>query len=196
MKLYLGIIGKNSAGKETVYQNLMELITEYSPDLKISIHHFSDPLREALKAFEPLLGSKENQQIISMALRQYFGEEILGNAIMHRATKDTANIVCLDGIRRPQDAIKLRKMPHNYLVFVDTPFERRLQHAQSRKDRPAPTREQFLAQENAESENKIDEIARDADIILTNSGSLEELKSQILGKILVRKLGIRRKEKK
>lgn len=190
MKINLEIIGKNSAGKETVYQILLNLIKEHAPNLKVNIHHFSDPLRECLAALDPLPNSKENQQKISTILRQGFGEEVLGNAIACRAEKDVADIVCLDGIRRPQDVEKLRKIPHNYLVFVDTPFEKRFQNAQSRKDRPAPTREQFLAQENAEAESKIDEIAKQADIRIDNSGTVEDLKMQIMAKILVRKLGI------
>ena len=190
MKIYLGIIGKNSAGKETVYLIFKKLINKYAPHLKVGIHHFSDPLRECLAVLCPLPGSKENQQIISTVLRQGFGEEVLGSTLVHRAQNDPANIVFLDGIRRPQDALKLRKLPHSYLVFVDSPFEKRLQHAQSRTDRPAPTREQFLAQENAEPEKLIDEIAKQADITLNNSGALKELEAQILGSILIRKLGI------
>jgi len=190
MKIYLGIIGKNSAGKETVYKILKKLIKKCAPNLKINMHHFSDPLRECLDALFPLPNSKENQQKISTILRQGFSEEVLGNALMHRAEKDIADVVCLDGIRRPQDIIKLRRMPNNYLVFVDAPFEKRFLNAQSRKDRPAPTREQFLAQESAEAEKMIGEIARQANIVLDNSGTVEELKAQITGKILARKLGI------
>jgi len=190
LKVYFGVIGKNSAGKETVYLIFQELIKKYAPNLKVNIHHFSDPLRECLAVLRPLPGSKENQQIISTVLRQGFGEEVLGNALVHRAQNDAANIVFLDGIRRPQDVPKFLKLPNSHLILVDAPFEKRLQHAQSRTDRPAPTREQFLAQENAEPERLIDKIAKQANITLTNSGTLEELEGQIFGKILIRKLGI------
>lgn len=191
MKVYLGIIGKKFAGKETVYNIIKELTKPHG--LKTSIHHFSDPLNEILDILRlPKDGpeGRPNQQKLSTILRQAFSENVLGDVIMARAQADIANIVCLDGVRRPQDVIKLRGLSSFHLVSINTPPEKRFEFGQKRTDRPTQTWEEFLAQENAEAESKIDEIAKQADIRIDNFGTVEDLKMQILAKILVRKLGI------
>ena len=190
MDIYFGIIGKSFAGKETVYNIIKELIETYAHGLQVSIHRFSDPLNEILDiTLQPR--ERSNQQKLSTALRRIFGEELLGNIIMERARKDTAKIVCLDGIRHPQDVIKLRDLPNSSLIFIYTSLEKRFERGQARADRPAQTWLQFVLEQSAEAESKIDEIARTADIILNNSGGIDELKAQILEKIIVRKLGIK-----
>ena len=103
---------------------------------------------------------------------------------MARAQTDIANIVCLDGIRRPQDVIKLGKLSNSHLVFIDTSLKKRFERGQARTDRPVPTWRQFLVQQSAEAESKIDEIAKQADIRLDNSGNKKELKKQIKTKII------------
>lgn len=180
MKIYLGTIGKKFAGKETVYNIIKELAKSYG--LKTSIHHFSDPLNEILDILRlPKDGpeGRPNQQKLSTILRQAFSENVLGDVIMARVQADTANIVYLDGVRRIQDVIKLRGLSNFHLVFINTPPKKRFEFGQKRTDRPTQTWEEFLAQENAEADSKIDEISRNAKFVLDNSGTLEHLKSQI-----------------
>lgn len=183
-KLYLGIIGKSFAGKETVYKFICDLVTKHDLHYRVSIHHFSDPLNGCLNALKPLDNSRPNQQKLSTLLRQGFSEEILGNAVMYRATMDPSEIVCLDGIRRPADVIKFRALPNFHLIFLDTPIEKRFEFGQKRKDRPVQIWEQFLIEQGAESESKIDEIAQQADIVLNNSGTKKDLKKQVAVKIM------------
>lgn len=195
MKVYLKIIGKSFAGKETVYNIIGEFSEKSATDLCVSIHRFSDPLNEILDIL-CLPKERPNQQKLSTVLRQSFGEDLLGNVITWRAQTDSANVVCLDGIRRPQDVIKLRNLPNSYLIFVDSSLEKRFERGQTRTDRPIQTWEQFVAEQSAESESKIDEISQTADIRLDNSGTIEDLRLQITKKIIEQKLGIKlRKER-
>ena len=186
MKIYLGIIGKSFAGKETVYGIIKKLAKSHG--LKTSIHHFSDPLNEILDILNlPRIGpeGRPNQQKLSTILRQNFSENVLGDVIMARAQADSADIVCLDGVRRPQDVVKLQGLPNFHLVFVDTPLEKRFEFGQKRTDRPVQTWEKFIAEQKAEAESKIDEIAWQADIRLDNSGSKAHLKKQVETKIML-----------
>ncbi|MBI2063575.1 MAG: hypothetical protein HYT65_01110, partial [Candidatus Yanofskybacteria bacterium] len=128
---------------------------------------------------------RPNQQKLSTVLRQNFSENVLGDVIMARAQADGADIVCLDGVRRPQDVVKLRGLPNFHLVFVDTPLEKRFKFGQKRTDRPAQTWEKFIAEQKAEAESKIDEIAWKADVRLDNSGSMAHLKKQVETKIML-----------
>ncbi|MBI2063215.1 MAG: hypothetical protein HYT61_03200 [Candidatus Yanofskybacteria bacterium] len=181
MKIYLGIIGKPFAGKETVYKIISKLAQ--SRKLKTSIHHFSDPLNEILNLLHLPL-ERANQQKLSTMLREGFSEEVLGNELIRRAEMDPSDIVCLDGVRRPKDVVKLRNLQNGFLVFVETPLEKRFEFGQKRADRQVRTWEEFSAQQGAEAESKIDEIGWQADIRLDNSGSKQYLKKQIETKII------------
>ena len=185
MKVRLGIIGKSFAGKETVYKIIKKLAKSHG--LKTSIHHFSDPLNEILDILHlPKAGpeGRPNQQKLSTILRQGFSENVLGDVIMARAQADIADIVCLDGVRRPQDVMKLHGLSNFHLIFVDTPLEKRFEFGQKRTDRPVQTWEEFIAGQKAEAESKIDEIVIQADIRLDNSGSKEHLKKHVETKIM------------
>jgi len=109
MKLYLAIIGHTATGKESCYKAAKEAL---AGKLTVSIHHFSDPLNETIEAVnkilakrglkDRLLKSRPNQQDISTELRKIFGEDLLGNLLFKRVLADPADIVFLDGVRRPK----------------------------------------------------------------------------------------------
>lgn len=186
-KVYIAIIGKTGAGKETVFN----LIKEEARQFRVSIHHFSDPLNEIL---DIILKPKcrPNQQKLSTLLRRDFGEDLLGNILAHRAKLDPADIVVLDGIRRPQDVEMLRRLPRNYLVLVEAPPDIRFERIKLRADRPGDaekTYEEFLHEQSAESESLIDEIGKEADVYLDNSGTLENLRLQVVN-FLQKKLNL------
>ncbi len=177
-KFYFGIIGKIFAGKETVFQIIKKLVEGSNDMRRVAIHHFSDPLNECLRAVS-LPKERDFQQRLSSILRQEFGESVLGNALVKRALAEEAFIVCLDGIRRPQDTLFLRNLPNNYLISIETPVEVRFQRAQKRPDRPISTIDELLSQQSAEADSKIDEIGKEADFVLDNSGDLRYLEVQI-----------------
>lgn len=184
MKKILAIIGRSGAGKETVYKIVKD---ELKDICEVSIHHFSDPLNEILEILK-LPKERPNQQTLSTILRQsslkkhdgnIAGEELLGGVIKERALADTAFVVSLDGVRRPQDITMLRSFPDAFLVLVTAPVEKSLDRIRKRNDRPGDatkTLEQFLIEQSAETETRIDEIGREADIIFDNSTDDPEFK--------------------
>lgn len=206
-KACIAIIAESGGGKETVFNIIsQEVLGKYTT----SIHHFSDPLRESLLAVNAIFKkrsmacelelSRPNQQDISTELRRIFGEELLGNTLEKRALADPADIVVLDGVRRPKDVVMLRKFPNSFLVYVTAPFEKRLERIRNRNDRPGDatkTEEEFRLEQSAEAESMIREIANKADIVFDNSvdvvggglSKFEHLRLQVR-KFLIEKVGL------
>lgn len=176
MKLCLAIIGHTATGKESCYKAAKEAL---AGKLTVSIHHFSDPLNEILD----LLGlekSRPNQQNLSTDLRKRFGENILGDTLFRRAVSDNADIVYLDGVRRPKDVEMLKKLPNSFLGYVFAPSEEAHKRLVIRNDRPGDaekTWEEFLAEQAAEAESLIDILRPTADFELDNSLPDPEFKS-------------------
>lgn len=178
MKAYVCVVGRTGAGKETVYKMITE---EFAGVFSLCIHRFSDPLNEILD----LLGlprERENQQGLSTDLRKRFGEELLGNILHSRALSSATNVVFIDGVRRPKDVVMLRKLTNNFLISVSASPEKCYDRLKQRADRPGDaekTWEQFLKEQAAEAESMIDELAKEADFKIDNSGTTEELRLQV-----------------
>lgn len=184
MKIYIAVVGKTCAGKETVYKIVQKM---FQNRFRVSIHHFSDPLNESLDLL-CLPKTRPNQQKLSTVLRGAFGEELLGNIIYQRALRDTSEIVFLDGVRRPKDVVMLRKLSstHAFLIYIFAPIDKRFERLKKRNDRPGDgekTWEQFLAEQSAEAESLIETLRPIADFKLDNFEDDKEfkfLKSQIM----------------
>lgn len=182
-KLYLAIIGRTATGKESCYIAAKEGFAGF---LTVSIHHFSDPLSETIDLL-CLEKSRPNQQLLSTVLRQAFGENILGNIIFKRALADNADVVFLDGIRRPKDVEMLKNLPNSYLGYVWAPPEAAYRRLLKRNDRPGDgekTWEQFQVEQSAEAESLIYTLEPLADFTLDNTMYDPEFKSlrmQIVG---------------
>ena len=113
---------------------------------------------------------------------QVAGEEILGNVIYSRALLDKSDVIFLDGVRRPQDVAMLRRFSGSSLVFVFAPLDQRYEWLKARADRPGDankTWEEFLREQAAESESKIDELRHSAYFKIDNCGDLEFLRGQV-----------------
>ncbi len=177
-KIYIAIIGKMAAGKGRFGILLGE---ELGLDVEISFYGFSDPLNMVLDILH-LPRERAYQQKISTILRGAFGEEVIGNALKHIAEVDDSEIIFFDGVRRPQDVAMLHGLSNSHLIAIEAPAEIRLERLKKRADRPGDaekTWEEFLAEDNAESESKIDEIAKAADVHIDNSGTEESLRAQV-----------------
>lgn len=206
MKLYLAIIGHTATGKESCYIAAKEAL---AGKLIVSIHHFSDPLNETIEAVNRILAkrglqdriekSRPNQQDISTELRKIFGEDLLGNLLFKRVLADPADVVYLDGVRRPKDVEMLRKLPNSFLGYVHAPLEEAHKRLIKRNDRPGDdekTWEEFLAERAAETESLIDALRPMADFELDNSLHDPEFKSlrvQVVS-FVNKKLDIQNKE--
>lgn len=196
MKLYLAIIGHTATGKESCYIAAKEV---FDGKLTVSIHHFSDPLSEILKILY-LQKSRPNQQNLSTDLRRRFGENILGDALYRRALNDNADIVFLDGVRRPKDIEMLKKLPNSFLGYVYAPPEESYKRLIIRNDRPGDaekTWEEFQQEQSAEAESLIDTLRPVADFELDNSlhdPEFRSLRAQVVN-VINKKMNLVKKER-
>lgn len=195
-KTYIAIVGKMASGKE-IFGSILreELASAVSGETRsyprVLSHRFSDPLNMILDILH-IPKERAHQQKLSTVLREAFGEEVIGNALQKLAEADQAEIIFFDGVRRPQDVAMFRGFSNSYLVAIEAPAEIRFERLKKRNDRPGDankTWEEFLAENNAESESKIEEIAKEADATIDNSGTLDALRKQIRS-FLEKKIGL------
>ena len=114
----------------------------------------------------------------------HFSQDILANIVAEDAKKSTANIVAIDGVRRPKDLEYLRNLPGFVLVYIEADPKIRYERMLTRGQNPGEsaselTFEQFQKNESAEAESLINEVAKEAKFTINNNGTLQELYAQI-----------------
>ncbi|MDD5290864.1 MAG: AAA family ATPase [Patescibacteria group bacterium] len=173
-KIIIGLVGKISCGKGTVAEYL---VNKYGA----IAYRFSTPLRDVLNRLY-LEITRENMQNISKVLRQGFGDDLLAKVIAGDVRNETNNLIVIDGIRRLSDIKYLKDLPEFKLVKVETEPKIRYERLTSRTENADDSKkiyEQFLADEQQETELTIPEVMSQAQFTLTNDSTLEKLQQQI-----------------
>lgn len=174
MKLIIGLTGPIASGKTTVANYLKDTH-------EASTHRFSTMMRDVLDRLY-IEQTRSNLQTLSTVIRQAFGEDTFAKVMAGDVENDSSSIVVVEGIRRPDDAIYLRELPNFILVAItadeETRYKRITQRSENLDDQGKSFAE-FLEEEKQESEQKIIDIMKDADITINNNGSLEELYKSI-----------------
>ncbi|MFA5778073.1 MAG: AAA family ATPase [Candidatus Paceibacterota bacterium] len=174
MKIILGLVGSLASGKDTTKKYLAEKYG--AKDCK-----FSSILRDVLNRITVPV-SRENMQNLSTVLRANFGENLLARVIANDASKLYAEIVVIDGVRRPTDIEHLIKLPNFFLIKIDADphlrYERMIKRNENEGD-DKKSYEQFLKDHEAEADSLIPVVMESAKYSIENSGSLEDLYKQI-----------------
>lgn len=170
----LGIIGEIAAGKTTATEYLKQ-------NYGAVTFRFSDVLRDITRRLH-LPETRENLQRLSTLLRQNFGEDLLSKVLAEDVKAAAHPLVVVEGIRRPSDTTYLKELPGFKLVYLKADPKARWQRLTARSENPddrSKTWEQFQAEGQQESEQKIKEIAAAAAVVIDNNGALEKLYHQI-----------------
>jgi dephospho-CoA kinase len=170
----IGLTGTNGAGKGTV--------AEYLKKIGFSYHSLSDAIRDELKS-QNLEASRENLIGAGNNLRESFGPSILALRISRKLIDGNNYVV--DSIRNPHEINALRERVNFHLLAIDAPIELRYQRCLARgRNESAATLEEFRIIEDREKSG--DETAQQihrcmemADLKIINSGSVEELNSEL-----------------
>lgn len=173
-KIIIGTVGQIACGKEAIKKYLAN---KYN----VKSCRFSDSLRDIVKRID-VPESRENLQKLSTVLRSAFGEDLLARVISVDTSKIDADIVIADGIRRMADIKYLKELPNFYLIRVDVDVKIRYERMKTRNENVGDkdkTFEQFLAEENYETEKTIPEVMNYAKISISNNGTLEEMYLQV-----------------
>jgi dephospho-CoA kinase len=173
-KITIGLVGEIGSGKTTVANYLKERY-------QAVLFSFSGMLRDVLKRLY-LEESRSNMQILSTILRQNFSQDLMSKVIMRDVKQAKASLVVTEAIRRPSDTAYLKQLPRFYVMAIQTDAKTRYQRLRNRSENPddqTKTWEEFKKDAIAESEQKIREIAQQADFTIDNSGTMEELYKQV-----------------
>lgn len=173
MKKIIGLAGEMGAGKDTFCQ----FVKENYPD--VFMLKFSDPLTEALKIFLDSI-KREDQQWLSSSLRERFGGDILIKALTKKVNSIEKGIIILNGVRRGQDFDSLREIGGK-LIYISTDIKARWERVKVRgekADDDVPF-EKFQEMGNAEAEQQITQVGKQADFKIENNGSIEEFNQEI-----------------
>ena len=175
-KIIVGITGANGSGKDTVCDLLVE---KYKAKKLV----FSDLLKEAMLVFvkQEEIGRRDYAWL-STALRKRFGEGILGVGMKKKILNTETELIVISGVRDFGELEMIRSFPKGKLVAVKTDLKTRWERLQVRKAKAddAVGFEEFKKElEKLPSEKQIERLSADADYVLNNNGSREELDQQL-----------------
>ena len=165
MKMILGLVGETGSGKDT--------FCDYFKKIRkgVFVFCFSQPLTEALRIFFDEV-KKEDQQWLVKALRERFGNNILGEAIAKKIKNVKKGLVILNGVRMWEE-FKMIKKFGGKIVYVTADPKIRWQRIQNRGEKKDDkiSYQKFLKMEKAASEILIPKIGKKADFKIENNGS-------------------------
>jgi len=173
-KIIIALTGQIASGKDVTKKYLTEKYGAQSVK-------FSQILRDVLNRLNIPVERKTMQEL-STVLRQTFGEDLLARNIAEDAKKLEADIVILDGVRRPADILHAQKLEGFVLVRVEATPELRYERMKVRNENAGDaekTFEEFLADHESEADREVPVTMSQATETLNNDGNFEDLYKQI-----------------
>ncbi|HCC23566.1 TPA: hypothetical protein DF272_05335 [Candidatus Falkowbacteria bacterium] len=174
MKLILGFVGQIASGKGSACDHIVK-------KYQAGYYRFSTPLFDIVNRLH-LPADRDHLQQTSQMLRETFGQDILAQVLTSDVKTDRAAIICVDGIRRPQDIELLQPLDGFVLIhiFADikTRYQRLVQRSEKTDDKDK-TFNQFLADHEKEAEKLIAVVSEKADIQLDNNGTISDLQTAL-----------------
>lgn len=173
-KIIFGFVGEIASGKGTAVKYIEDKYEAKS-------YRFSNILRDILNRLE-IDKTRENLQNISTLIREKFGQDTLAKVIARDVSKDSREIVVVDGIRLKDDIEYLRKLPNFYLIHIYADLELRYKRLIDRDENVGEDKisyEEFLKSQDNECEIQLKEVSEQADIKIDNNGTQEELVEKI-----------------
>lgn len=169
----IALAGRQGCGKGTIAKYAAE-------KLAAKTFRYSDVLREVLSVLGEDV-SRGNLQSLSSLLRAVFGDELLSKALAKKVAS-VEGIVIIDGVRRLEDLDAFKDFPDMKLIFVDSYPTVRYERIMKRRENSCEetkTLEEFLEEEEAEAEKRIDFVREKADWLIENNHSMHQLQSRL-----------------
>ena len=169
-KVVLGFAGEAGSGKDAAAQYLHKEYGAY-------MHTFSTPLRDLLeRLYLPI--TRHNLSHLSTELRKLFSEELFGRVIMKDIEETIHPLTVVTGIRRVEDMVGLAESPDFHLIYIEATPEMRYARIHSRgqnEDDATKTYEDFLKENELETERSIRALRTRAEQTIKNDSSVADL---------------------
>ncbi len=166
-KLILGLVGEKFAGKDAAANYLAK-------KHQAAHFRFSHILDDILRLLD-LPISRRNEIDLGLGLRQIFGRQVLGPAIIQRVKASASALVVINGIR--MDEVENVRQVGGKIIYITAPVEARFARYQQRREKTddgSMSLQAFVEQEQEPTEVGIPELGKSADFRIENTGSLEE----------------------
>lgn len=174
MSLIIGFIGDKLAGKDLACKYL----EEHYQGRHLRYSYVLDSILDLLD--EPI--SREGESKLARGLRTVFNENILGQGILKMLRQSSENLIALDGIRYPAEVPPLKALGA-HIVYITAPVELRYERYISRQEKTDDGKldfEEFKRRDSeASNEVHIAELGANADLIIQNIGTLDELYAKL-----------------
>lgn len=172
-KIVIGLVGETGSGKDTVAHYLKR---RYDVDLL----RFGRPLKKALDLFFEK-SSKEDQAWLYQTFKDRFGEDVLHKGVL-RYVHQNNGIMCVNGMRMMMDLEFIRSFENSYIMYITADQKLRWERVTSRgekTDDDANFEEFQKFEAESETEKAIPEIGKDADFVVKNETSMDDLLWQV-----------------
>lgn len=173
-KIIIGLVGESASGKGTVANYLVD---KYGA----ATMAFSTAMKDCVRRLHLPL-SRQNIALFSEISRHAYGEDLYAKVVAEDCRSLNADMIIVDGVRRPADVENLRTLPGFHLVYVTAPVEIRWQRARGRGEKAGEsemTLEQFKAEELLPTELDIKKLGAGAEFVIDNTGGIENLYASI-----------------
>lgn len=177
MSLIIGLVGEKGSGKGTFAECIEECALP-----KTAVRVGSSQILGSTLALWDIPKNRANLQDLAIIMDTHFGKGTLTHAVEVRLRETPADIVIYDGIRWQSDVDMVRTFPNNLLVYITAPSDTRYARTKERKEKlgeATATFEQFMKEEEKETETMIPLLGASADISLINNGSIESYRNEI-----------------
>lgn len=154
---------------------------DVAEELGIPVVTMGDVIRDECRArgLDPATHHGE----VAQKLREEHGPGIIARRTIERVNdlREQHEVILVDGVRSDSEVAKFKQAFEDFvLVSIEVPFELRLERLSDRgRDATDTTAEALESRDQREREFGMDEAMEQADIRITNTGTLEDFQNQI-----------------
>ena len=126
--------------------------------------------------------TRENISAVSTFIREAFWQDLLSKIMKKDVLESSEDVILIDWVRRQSDIVYLTQIPEFKLVYIDTSLKNRYTRISNRRENADDiwkTMEQFIKEQELETEVQIRWLKDIADIVIDNNWSFEEFYKQI-----------------
>ncbi len=181
LPLPIGLIGPIGAGKEAFWKILREILSPLT-----TIDRFSTS--NLLGGVLDILGiprERSDLQRVALALDRHYCKGVVSRAVAKNMLDSGKKVVVFDSIRWPTDmkAVRDRSVfPQSLVVRLRADQRTRWERVQTRKEKRGENGISFAAFQRSErvgTETSIARLARQADVVIDNDGTFDDLRSRV-----------------